>query len=675
MPSINTAINLTDRMTGPIQHIIESVNSLITSVERVGTSVDGAFDVHAFDDTRHSLDLASREMQEVVAYTEQARNAQENYNRSVNGGISGTNKILNTVKSMAGAYIGMQGIQKLVNMSDNYVQTRARLNLTVDDGGSVDELESKIRASANRARASYSATADVVAKLAQRAPDIWSSNDETIQFAENLNKMFVIAGASQAETYSATLQLTQALGSGVLRGEELNAVFESAPNVIQTIADYLDVPIGKIRNMASEGQITADIVKNAMLSSTDEINAQFNSMPMTWGQVWSVMGNYATVALKPVLLGVSALANNMDIVAPIVLGVASAFAIYCGWLAVYKTIQGAVNTVSAISAARSAIKTGATLAEAAATTTATGAQAGLNAALLACPITWIIIILIALIAILYAVVAAINKGRDEAISATGIIMGVFAIAGAFILNTGIGVLNAIMQALLSIFVYPFLGIIEWVLNAANGGFNSFGDAVANLIGQIIGWFLSLGQVVTRIIDAIFGTNWTSGLEALRNKVISWGKNENAVTLVGGSFEGIDRIAYGDAWDSGYNFGTEIDSKVSGFFNGEGLEGFDPSSYLTGTSGGTDPTGGIGDTLNGIAADTSAISDEVATSAENEEYLRKIAERDVIVRYVTPNINVKMNNQNNIRNGMDVDGVIDHMVRKTREAMDNMAEGA
>ena len=163
MPSINTAINLIDRMTGPIQHIISAVNSLITATERAGTSVDGAFDVNVFDDTRRSLDLASREMQEVVAYTEQARNAQENYNRSVNGGVSGTNKLLDTVKSLAGAYIGMQGIQKFVNMSDTYVQTRARLNLTVDDGGSVDELESKIRASANRARASYSATADVVA--------------------------------------------------------------------------------------------------------------------------------------------------------------------------------------------------------------------------------------------------------------------------------------------------------------------------------------------------------------------------------------------------------------------------------------------------------------------------------------------------------------------------------
>lgn len=475
------------------------------------------------------------------------------------------------------------------------------------------------------------------------------------------------------------LQLTQSMAAGKLQGEELNAVLDNAAPIVQNIQKYLEdvmnIDANNIKELASEGMITAEIIKQSMFYAADEINEQFNSMPMTRGQVWNIMGNYATIALEPVLLAVSALANNMDILAPIVLGVASAFAVYCGWLAAYKTIQGAANTISAISAARSAIKTGATLAEAAATTTATGAQVGLNAALLACPITWIIIAVLALIAALYFVIAIINRGRDEAISATGVIMGVFATTAAFILNMGIGVLNAIIQALLSIFVYPFLGIIEWVLNAANGGFNSFGDAVANLIGQIIGWFLSLGQVVTRIIDAIFGTNWTSGLEALRNNVISWGKNENAITLTGDRFNGLDRIAYGDAWDSGYNFGTEIDSKVSGIFNGEGLDEFDPSDYLPGTSGGIDPTGGIGDTLNGIAADTSAISDEVATTAENEEYLRKIAERDVIVRYVTPNINVKMNNQNNIRNGMDVDGVIDHMVRKTREAMANSAEGA
>lgn len=239
----------------------------------------------------------------------------------------------------------------------------------------------------------------------------------------------------------------------------------------------------------------------------------------------------------------------------------------------------------------------------------------------------------------------------------------------------IGVFNAVVQALLSIFVYPFLGIIEWILNAANGGFNSFGGAVANLIGQIIGWFLSLGQIVTRIIDAIFGTNWTSGLEELRNSVISWGKNENAISLTEDSFTGIERNEYGDAWDAGNRFGKEIDDKVSGFIGGEGVGEIEPSGFVPAGGNSFDTTGGMGDALNNIATDTSAISNEVTTSAENEEYLRKIAERDVIVRYVTPNISVSMNNKNNIQNGMDIDGVIDHLARGTAAAMAGMGEGA
>lgn len=672
MPSINTAINLTDRMTGPIQNIISAVNSLITATERAGTSVDGAFDVNVFDDTRRSLDLASREIQEVVAYTEQARNAQENYNRSVNGGVSGTNKLLDTVKSLAGAYIGMQGIQKFVNMSDTYVQTRARLNLTVDDGGSVDELESKIRASANRARASYSATADVVAKLAQRAPDIWSSNDETIQFAENLNKMFVIAGASQEETRSASLQLTQALGSGVLRGEELNAVFESAPNVIQTISDYLDVPIGQIRDMASEGQITADIVKNAMLSSTDEINAQFNSMPMTWGQVWSVMGNYATVALKPVLLGVSALVNNMDIVAPIVLGVASAFGVYTAAIVANSAVQGISNVIGFIRAKMllanvnaQLLATSSEYALAVATAQATVAQSGFNAVLAANPIMLIVMLIAVLVGILYAGVAAYNKFTDSSVSATGIIGGAFGILAAFILNQLILLWNM------------FAAIANFVANVFTDPVGAVKVLFYDMAQSVLGYLSTMAHAVEDVINKIPGVevDITSGLDGFLSEIKAAADEAKSEADWFEFVKTKDFIDYSDAADTGYNMGVGLADKVSGFFNGEGLEGFDSSGYLSGTSSGIDPTGSIGDTLNGIAADTSAISDEVATSAENEEYLRKIAERDVIVRYVTPNINVKMNNQNNIRNGMDVDGVIDHMVRKTREAMENSAEGA
>ena len=637
MPSINTAINLTDRMTGPIQHIIESVNSLITSVERVGTSVDGAFDVHAFDDTRRSLDLASREMQEVVAYTEQARNTQENYNRSVNDGISGTNKLLDTVKSLAGAYIGMQGIQKLVNMSDNYVQTRARLNLLVDDGGSVDELESKIRASANRARASYTDTADAIAKMGLNASSAFNSNDELIAFMENVNKQFVIGGASAEAEAGAMMQLTQAMGAGALRGEELNSILDAAPMIARNIEKYMGWAEGSIKSYAEQGLVSAEVVKNAMLSSTDEINAQFNSMPMTWGQVWNIMGNYATIALEPVLLAVSALANNMDILAPIILGTASAFAVYTLF---------ANGTTLALNALKMA-------------------QKAVNAVMALNPIGLVIIAIIALISLIYAGVAAYNKFTDSSVSATGIIGGAFGILAAFILNQLILLWNM------------FAAIANFVANVFTDPVGAVKVLFYDMAQSVLGYLSTMAHAVEDVINKIPGVevDITSGLDGFLSDIKAAADEAKSEADWFEFVKTKDFIDYSDAADTGYNMGVGLADKVSGIFNGEGLDEFDPSGYLPGTSGGIDPTGGIGDTLNGIAADTSAISDEVATSAENEEYLRKIAERDVIVRYVTPNINVKMNNQNNIRNGMDVDGVIDHMVRKTREAMANSAEGA
>ncbi len=672
MPSINTAINLTDRMTGPIQHIISAVNSLITATERAGTSVDGAFDVNAFDDTRRSLDLASREMQEVVAYTEQARNTQENYNRSVDDGISGTNKLLDTVKSLAGAYIGMQGIQKLVNMSDNYVQTRARLNLLVDDGGSVDELESKIRASANRARASYTDTADAIAKMGLNASSAFNSNDELIAFMENVNKQFVIGGASAEAEAGAMMQLTQAMGAGALRGEELNSILDAAPMIARNIEKYMGWAEGSIKSYAEQGLVSAEVVKNAMLSSTDEINAQFNSMPMTWGQVWSVMGNYATVALKPVLLGVSALVNNMDIVAPIVLGVASAFGVYTAAIVANSAVQGISNVIGFIRAKMllanvnaQLLATSSEYALAVATAQATVAQSGFNAVLAANPIMLIVMLIAVLVGILYAGVAAYNKFTDSSVSATGIIGGAFGILAAFILNQLILLWNM------------FAAIANFVANVFTDPVGAVKVLFYDMAQSVLGYLSTMAHAVEDVINKIPGVevDITSGLDGFLSEIKAAADEAKSEADWFEFVKTKDFIDYSDAADTGYNMGVGLADKVSGFFNGEGLEGFDSSGYLSGTSSGIDPTGSIGDTLNGIAADTSAISDEVATTAENEEYLRKMAERDVIVRYVTPNISVKMNNQNNIRNGMDVDGVIDHMVRKTREAMVNSAEGA
>ena len=574
----------------------------------------------------------------------------------------------------------------------------------------MEALEQKVMASAQRSRSAYFDTASAVAKLGMNAKDAFGGMDEVIGFSELINKQFVISGATAQEQSAAMLQLTQAMSSGVLRGDELRSVFEQAPGIIQNIADYLNVPIGKIRDMAAEGEITADIVKKATFAASDNIESRFESMPMTWEQIWTSMKNKALSVFSPILNKINELMNsekfsqvtdgiingftgtatiasgvinllvngaawvvdNWDWIAPIVMGVAGAFLILHGAMIAYNAVQAISNGLKAISAARSAIKSGLTLAEAAATTTATGAQVGLNAALLACPITWILLIIIAVIAAIYAIVAAINKVTGSTLSATGIICGALAVAGAFIVNLVVGVLNGMIQLLWTIFVEPFLGIIEWILNVCTGGFDSFGGAVANLIGNIISWFMSLGKVVTKIIDAIFGTDWTGGLNALQDKVLAWGKTENSVTLDRNAPTINYRMEYGSAWDSGYGFGEGIADKVSGMFNFEGKDPMGASDLAV---------DGLGTTLDNIynsadntAANTAATADALDIAEEDLAYLRDIAEREAINRFTTAEIHVEQTNHNNISSDTDLDGIMDAWANNFAEKLDVSEEG-
>lgn len=667
MASINAIINLTDRMTRPIQNIIGSVNSLISVTERVATSMDNAFDVHTFDDTRRSLDQAQREIEEIVNSTNRANQSQRNYNNEVRSGVSSTNNLLNNIKSIAGAYIGIQGIKSLVNLSDNYSNTTARLTMLIDDGGSIEEiqnkvneLQDKIMSSANRARASYTTTADAIAKIGLNAGKAFSSNDEIIAFTELLNKSFVVSGASAEMQAAGIYQLNQALAAGKLQGDEYRSITENASALKNAIEDYMinvQKAEGSMKDWASEGKLTADVIKASLFNAADEINNKFNSMPMTWGQVWNIFSNYALRATEPILTAISWIANNISWLAPLIAGVGSAFIVFqiaANWTKIAAFATGLYNGAVTLLSIGFGVLTGNT-------TAAYVAMSTFNSTLLANPITWIIMLIFVLIGVIIAVIAYINKTEDTTISVLGYITGAIAVAGAFILNIAIGVINAIIQAVLSIFVYPFLGIIEWVLNVCNGGFDSFGDAVSNLVTQIIGWFFSLGQVVTTIIDAIFGTDWTSGLEDVKQSLISYGKNDKAITLSRENFEGLKRIEYSTAWDVGYNFGAGL----SDFGNQD--TPFDSSGY------GNIPS--IAEDTNKIAGNTADIADEVATTNENMEYLRKMAERDVVMRYVTPSINIDMSGMsNNIKNGMDIDGVIDHIVRKTSEAMEGMAEG-
>ena len=706
MGNIRAAIALYDGVTSPLQSMHKAMGVVLNTFEAMQQASGRAVDTAAIREAREEWAKAGTAFDTIEENIRNANNEQQNFNNSIRGGSNSANGLLSIIKKVAIAAGGIAGINKALNISDELASTKARLNLLVDDGGSVEALEQKIMASAQRSRSAYFDTASAVAKLGLNAGNAFGGNmDQVIAFMEQVNKQFVIGGATAQEQSNAMIQLTQAMAAGALRGEELNSILDGAPGIARAIEKYMGIAEGSIKTVAQEGKVTAEVVKNAMFAMADETNAKFDSMPKTWAQIWVDMKNQALSMFAPILTkinqignstkfqkvttglinGLAAVANvassaldiliaiasvfvdNWGIIQPLVLGIAAAMLLYNGYLIANNAITAISNAqkgLAAVQAYKAAVAN-TTLAatekaEAMAKASATAAQYGFNAALLACPLTWILLIIIAVIAAIYMIVAAINKLTGSTISATGIICGVVAVAGAFVLNCAIGVLNAIIQAIWTIFVAPFLGIVEWILNVCNGGFNSFGDAVANLIGQIIGWFLNLGKVVTTIIDAIFGTDWTSGLESLQSAVTSWGKNKNAPT--------IDyRATYSGAWDAGYDFGQGIDDKIGGMFDASGLDSmgaFDLSNTLDGIYGNT------GDT----AANTAATADALDIAEENLAYLRDIAEREAINRFTTAEIKVEQHNENHISKDADLDGIMDAWANDFAEKLEVSEEG-
>ena len=284
-------------------------SSSVAEMERINASIREMGDNSRYVATQ-GMNEINETLKQIAANTSKAGDKQEEHDKKVRQTDNSANKLLSTVKKIVAVAAGFTIGKEILSLSDEMTQTTARLNLMNDGLQTTDQLNQMIYESAQRTRTSYLDTADVVAKLGQRAGSAFDSSAEVVQFAENLNKQFVIAGASQQEIASASLQLTQALGSGVLRGEELNAVFEAAPNIIQTIADHLGVPIGEIRELAADGQITAGIVKNAMLGATGDIEKQFEQMPMTWGQAWTVMKNAATESMSDVMKELNEVLNS-----------------------------------------------------------------------------------------------------------------------------------------------------------------------------------------------------------------------------------------------------------------------------------------------------------------------------------------------------------------------------
>ena len=708
MATIRTAIALYDGVTSPLRNMQKAMGIVLNSFESMQRASSNSVDVSAIQEAREELARAETAFDSIEQNIRDANDQQQRFNRSIRDGSSAADGLWQKMKGIAATVGGMIGLKQALGTSDQLTQTNARLNnalIKFDDGGSIKELEAKVMASAQRSRAYYMDTAAAVAKLGINARDAFTNMDEVIAFSELVNKSFVIGGAGAQEQSAAMLQLTQAMASGVLRGEELNSIFENAPGIIQSIAKYLDVPIGQIRTMASEGQITADIVKNAMFEAAGDIERTFSNMPKTWGQIWTGMKNKALSIFAPILTKINELANselvakltdgivnglaaiatvanmildlminvasvvvdNWSWLSPIILGVAAALGVYYG-------AQLAANTVGLISkgvhiamAGAKMIQLAATGALTAATAAETAAQYGLNAALYACPLVWIIILIIALVALFYAAVAAVNKFAGTSVSATGIICGAFMAALAFIGNIFIALWNVAAEVFVLIY-----NLVATVANFIGNVFNDPVGAVCRLFFDLADTVLGVLQALASAIDAIFGSNLAGAVQGWRDSLGGWvdetfGKGTEVMAKMSADDLKLDRFEYGAAFDLGYNFGEGIDSKVSGLFDGSAMDSmgaFDIGNTLDGIYGNT------GDT----AGNTAAMSDALDITEEDLSYLRDIAEREAINRFTTAEIHVEQHNENHISKDADLDGIMDAWANDFAEKLDVSEEG-
>ena len=711
----NNPVNMgTDQANAELEQLRGQLNNAIQAQNELNDAMQN-MDVSAANTAYLQL---SQTVGNTERYIRDNVDEQGHFNQEIASGTQQANELTNTIKRAVAAYVSIQSVGKALDISDELTQTTSRLDMMNDGIQTTAELVNMVYAAAQDARGSFSQMADVVARFGNNAKDAFSSSEEVVAFADLIQKQMTIAGASTQEAANAELQLSQALGSGVLRGDELNSIFEQAPNLIQNIADYLDVPIGKIREMAADGELSADVVKAAIFSAADDINSKFNEMPMTWGQMWQSMQNTALIAFQPVLQRLNDLANseafqtfvqnaveamatlanivlnifelvgtvggfiadNWSVISPIIYGVIGALAVYAAYLGIVKGIEIASAAATAIHSVAMSAKIGVMAALTGQTMAATAAQMGYNGALYACPVVWIIMLLIALIAIIFAVCNAIAKMTGIANSGFGVITGGVKVVIQFFKNLGLTVANIA------------LGIGNAIAALASNMMTAFHNAICN----VQSWFYNLLSTACSVIENIaaalnklpFVSFDYSGISSAADdyaaKASEAAGNKEDYTSISDAFnEGFTTFdAFQDGWASdafnaGAAWGDGVADKVSNFSLSDVFGQTDIPNVGDYTSGFNDAiaNSGIGDGVGSIDDNTGKIKDSLDVTEEDLKYLRDIAEQEAINRFTTAEINVDMSGmQNTVNSGDDIDGFMTKLTDSVNEAVDNMTEG-
>lgn len=691
MATITTGIQLADNFSAPLMHIVSAVNMTISAMNDMNQSMNAGVNTASLSAARNEIAQATVAAEEFNQTMQQASSPindnirrQEQFNQSLQNGASESSNLVSAIKRMVGAYLSIQTAGKILEMSDEITQTTSRLNMMNDGLQSTADLYNMVYVAANDARGSLGGMASVVARFGNNAKDAFSSSAEVVQFANLVQKQMTIAGASTQEAANAELQLSQALGSGVLRGDELNSIFEQAPNLIQNIADYLDVPIGKIRSMAQDGELSADVVKQAVFAATDEINANFESMPMTWGQMWTVFQNNATMAFQPVLQRLNDLANtdgfqtfatnaindlavvagvvldifegigsvgtfvsdNWQIIGPIVEGVAAALTVYYGWQ----------------------------LLSTSATKAAAAAQWIYNAAMNANPAAIVAISIGALIVLIGILANKFTGTGHIAQSVFGMITGGINVVIQYFKNWGLTVADI------------FIGI--W--NAGGACATNVEIAFHNAISHVQAlWYNMLSTALTVVSGICSALNKlpfvdfdysgiTGAADNYASKAAAAAGNTKDYASVPAAFsKGVktyDTYQKGwvnDAYTAGAAWGDGVTSKIKNTLSSKATNIPNANNYPNALASSNAATAAnTADT----AKNTAKTANTLSASSEDLKYLRDIADREYVNKFTTAQIKVEMINHNNVNNDMDLDGMAEHLRSKIEEEMNAAAEG-
>ena len=640
MATIQTSIKLTDGMTPALQSMNKALNIVLNSFEHMQKVSGKAIDTKAIQTARSELAKAQVSFNNIEKEINENKIAQEKFNNSVRGGESAANSLWDKIKSIGAAYLGFQSVKSLVSAGDAYTSNVARIDMMNDGLQTTAELQKKIYEASQRSLTNYNDMTDVVAKLGITAGHAFNSTDEIVAFSELLNKQFALAGTGGQEKSAAMYQLTQAMASGKLQGDEFRSILENAPMLAQTIAKHMGMTLGQLREVSSEGKITADVIKNALFSVADETNAKFANMPMTWADLWTQMTNKVNRGLEPLYIKLRDMWNNpkvqqfLDSLVNGFLMVSAAgihlFEILSNGFALIHNNWDYIEAIL-IGVATAYLPTiiGLLWAKVTALWSAAAAWIAMN---------WPILLVIAAIA---AVIIIAKKMGVTFGDVCGYIVGALEVVGAAIHNVGVWFNNL------------------WV--DARIGFYSFINDVLSKLASLAAKI----QPLAELFDIDLSGMINSAQSTISGKITELeGKKQNYTSL-------------SSAWDNGKAKGSgwadNMGNALSGVIDKLGFNVDSPTNNL----GALGKVASVSNpTLDKIANNTGKIAgntSELAASKEDLSYMRDLAEQEAINRYTMTDLKIEMNNNNNINSDMDLDTVVGYLQEKVYEGVLATAE--